>query len=263
MKVQMEVVGSTPTLATEVWPISSVGRVPQCQALGVEVVSSRPHRPPNITIIKNKNNMKKSVLVTLTACSAGGKSYLFDHIRDVAKLPCLISTTTRAPRANEVHGRDYYFIAEAESLELERTDQLAELANYNGVRYGVTKPEFAKKMESGLAFLIVEPTGIDHYAKPAVDAGALHYKVWIDVPLETRLKRFTNRAKDDIMKAALNTYTADLSKAIDTALKRQKSMLTEELTWFESVKWDRVLNGEDSPEKNLQIILDDLEKLNQ
>lgn len=206
--------------------------------------------------------MTKSVLVTLTACSAGGKSYLFDFIRDVAKLPCLISTTTREPRANEVHGRDYYFITEAESLELERTDQLAELANYNGVRYGVTKPEFAKKMESGLAFLIVEPSGIDHYAAPAVEAGASHLKVWIDVPLAKRLERFTTRAVNDIVQAATSLNPDVVKKAVTTALKRQKSMLTEELTWFDMVQWDLVLNGENDPAHNLNRILHQVSLLN-
>lgn len=207
--------------------------------------------------------MLKSVLVTLTACSAGGKSYLFDYIRDVAKLPCLISTTTRAPRANEIHGRDYYFITEEESLHLEQEDKLAELAVYNGCRYGVTKDEFFSKLQSnGVAFLIVEPTGIEHYAKPAVDAGALHHKVWVDVPLETRLARFQTRAQNDIIQSAMTMNPDAISKAVNTALKRQKSMLTEELTWFDSIRWDRVLDGTKSPVENLLTIMGDISVLN-
>lgn len=207
--------------------------------------------------------MHKSVLVTLTACSAGGKSYLFDHIRDVAKLPCLISTTTRAPRTNEVHGRDYFFITEEESLQLEREDKLAELAIYNGARYGVTKDEFFSKLQAnGVAFLIVEPTGIEHYAKPAVDAGAIHHKVWVDVPLEIRLERFKTRAQNDIIKAAMTMNPDEIAKAVNTVLKRQKSMLTEELTWFDSVKWDRVLDGTKSPVENLLTIMGDVGVLN-
>lgn len=205
--------------------------------------------------------MTKPVLVTLTACSAGGKSYLFDYIRDVAKLPCLISTTTREPRANEVHGRDYYFITEAESIRLEQADELAELANYNGVRYGVTKEEYLSKLSTGLAFLIVEPTGVESYAQPAIDAGALHHKVWIEVDVATRMNRFTVRAQNDIIKAAMTMNPDTISKAVTTALKRQKSMLTEELTWFMAAKWDRVLDGEDTPDRNLALILSDVDNI--
>lgn len=205
--------------------------------------------------------MTKPVLVTLTACSAGGKSYLFDYIRDVAKLPCLISTTTRAPRANEVHGRDYFFITEEESIKLEQEGGLAELAIYNGCRYGVTNEEFHSKLKSGLAFLIVEPSGIDHYAKPAVDVGAHHHKVWVEVDLQTRMNRFTQRAQNDIIKAAMTMNPDEISKAVNTALKRQKSMLTEELGWFNMAKWDRVVDGEDTPDRNLALILSDVDNI--
>jgi guanylate kinase len=200
--------------------------------------------------------MPKPILVTLTATSCAGKSYLFDFIRDVAKLPCLISTTTRKPRANEVHGRDYYFITEEESLELERTNQLAELAIYNGCRYGVTVPEFHSKLATGLAFLIVEPSGIDHYAKPATDIGAHHLKVWVDVPLATRLARFNERSQKDLAKAIGDgsDYEAP-AKALNTILKRHTSMLTEEMEWYDMALWDVELNGTDTPGDNLDTIM--------
>lgn len=212
------------------------------------------------------------VLVTLTAPSAAGKSYLFNYIRDVAKLPCLISTTTRSPRANEVEGVDYFFISQEESYRLEAAGEFAELAIYNGNRYGVTKEEFHSKLQQGIAFLIVEPTGIEHYAAPAIEVGALHYKAFIHVDPEVRMQRFKERAKQDLAKAIARNYfdegnyetlKADCFAAQATSISRLEQMLTTEMKWFQVAQWDRVLFGEALPEENLQIILDDIKKLRQ
>lgn len=205
--------------------------------------------------------MSKSFLVTLTATSCSGKSFLFDYIRDEARLPCLISTTTRAPRANEVHGRDYYFISHEESIRLEQEGKLAELAIYNGNRYGVTTDEFFNKLSKGIAFLIVEPTGVEHYAKPAVDAGASHMTVYVDVPLEVRLERFKARSTKDLVAAIGDGSDEEAPiKALETILKRHKSMLTEELTWHTASEWDLIVDGRDAPEVNLKKILDKITK---
>ena len=205
--------------------------------------------------------MSKSFLVTLTATSCSGKSFLFDYIRDEARLPCLISTTTRAPRANEVHGRDYYFISHEESIRLEQEGKLAELAIYNGNRYGVTTDEFFNKLSKGIAFLIVEPTGVEHYAKPAVDAGASHMTVYVDVPLEVRLERFKARSMKDLIAAIGDGSDEEAPiEALETILKRHKSMLTEELTWHTASEWDLIVDGRDSPADNLKKILDKITK---
>jgi guanylate kinase len=208
--------------------------------------------------------IQKPILVTLTAPTCGGKSYLYNYIRDVAKLPCLISTTTRAPRVGEVEGLDYFFISQEESERLEREEQFAELAIYNNVRYGVTKEEFNGKLGQGLAFLIVEPTGIEHYAKPATDAGALHHKVYVHTDPAVRLQRFRDRTNIDMLRSLTHldpSIVERVMKELNTSLNRLTTMLTQEIHWGTMVKWDRTVFGTDEPEKNLQIILGDIENL--
>ena len=202
---------------------------------------------------------KQSVLVTLTAPTCAGKSYLLNYIRNDRKLPCLVSTTTRPARAGEVEGVDYFFISEEESKSLEANDDFAELAVYNGIRYGVTKAEFKSKLDTGLTFLIVEPSGIDHYVKPALDVGAKHLKYFVDVDLGTRIKRFTARLAEDLSKMDKNT---NLEKFVSASLIRHTAMLQIEPGWVDLVKWDRVLNGNDTPEHNLSLILADVMMLN-
>ena len=211
------------------------------------------------------------ILITLTSPTAAGKSYLFNYIRDVAKLPCLISTTTRAPRVGEKEGIDYYFISQDTSKMIENNDGFAELAVYRGVRYGVTREEFHGKLSKGLAFLIVEPSGIDHYVKPALDIGARHLKYFIHTDPEVRLQRFTQRVLSDVkMAKAADNNSARMGKSADhtekvvvSHLDRLISMFTEERKWSTSAEWDRILFGEKSPEYNLDIILSDVKKIRQ
>jgi guanylate kinase len=208
-----------------------------------------------------ENTGQKPVLVTITGGTASGKSYLFNYIRDVAKLPCLISTTTRAPRAGEKEGVDYFYINEADSLRLEDRGDFAELCIYNGVRYGVTKTEFHGKLNQGIAFLICEASGVTHYAQPAIDAGALHMKVYVHTDPALRLQRFRERVEADMVRTILNGDANGIMKEMKTALNRQHSMLTEEMKWGQMHNWDRTVFGDKTPEENLQIILDDVRKM--
>lgn len=200
--------------------------------------------------------MSRPVLITLTAPSCSGKSYLLNYIRDEAKLPCLVSTTTRAPRAGEREGIDYYFISDELSKQYEIEDNFAELAIYNNNRYGVTKEEFRNKLDFGLAFLIVEPLGIHEYAKPAKDAGASHVTVFVDTPYDKILSRFIKRFTADLQ-AISSDIPIDidkLSKCVAANTSRYTAMAKEK-TWKSLQDWDLIINGEDDPATNLQTIL--------
>lgn len=216
---------------------------------------------------------KPPVLITLTSPTAAGKSYLFNYIRDVAKLPCLISTTTRLARDGEIEGVDYYFIDLEESKALEEADQFAELAIYRGVRYGVTKKEWNSKLQPGkIAFLIVEPSGIDHYVKPALDVGAIWLKYYIHTDPAVRTKRFLDRMMKDVhnaisadilcgkMDSHFNEPSEKTMKTITAYFDRQRAMLTEEMQWGQKADWTRTLFGDKEPAYNLDIILNDVRK---
>jgi len=208
----------------------------------------------------------KPVLVTLTAPTSAGKSHLLNYIRDVAALPCLVSTTTRSPRAGEREGVDYFFISEERSREIEEADGFAELALYGGVRYGVTRDELAKKLSSGLTFLIVEPSGIDSYVAPALEMGALHLKYFIHTELETRIQRFKDRILADIERdfskdLSVQSTVAAVSQTVSKHVDRLVSMTTVESQWGDAHHWDRTLFGKSDPAENLAIILKDVQRI--
>jgi guanylate kinase len=209
--------------------------------------------------------MTKPILITLTAPTCSGKSYLLTYIRDTAKRPCLTSTTTRPPREGEVDGLDYIFISNEESKSIEASGGFAELAIFRGHRYGVTKQEFKKKLEMGPAFLIVEPTGIDHYVQPALDMGAVWLKYFVYSKPAVLVERFKRRFDADVLKAldsdiAAAAYgdkygTGDkVVSTVKTYTDRLIHLLGPEATWFEAKQWDGILYGDKHPIENLKII---------
>ena len=72
-----------------------------------------------------------------------------------------ISTTTRAPRAGEVDGRDYYFVSGAEFQQRLAAGRFIEHADFGGERYGteLTNIERAQK-ESKDLLLDIEVQGV-------------------------------------------------------------------------------------------------------
>src|SRR5277367_770035 len=203
--------------------------------------------------------MSKPILITFTSPTCSGKSYLLSYIRDTAKRPCFVSTTTRPAREGEIHGRDYYFISEEESKEIEERGEFAELAIFRGARYGVTKMEFKRKLSEGPAFLIVEPTGIDHYVKPALDMGALWLKYFVYSKPEILVERFKKRFEADVAKALQPDYERHVDErkvlnTVKTYTDRLIHLLGPEATWFEAKQWDGILYGDKHPTENLKII---------
>lgn len=208
--------------------------------------------------------MVKPVLITLTSPTCSGKSHLLNYIRDEAGLACLASTTTRPQRAGEINGKDYYFITHEESKRMEEAGEFAELAHYGGNRYGVTKKEFHEKLSTGMAFLIVQPVGMEDYVHCALEMGAMHVKYFVDCPEEIRIARFTERVTNDVKLASTIGSKLERVKTIDklvnTHMTRFHTMITHESKWKDLHEWDMVLDGTEHPAKNLVRIIADVNR---
>jgi guanylate kinase len=60
-----------------------------------------------------------------------------------------VSCTTRAPRAREMNGRDYWFVSRDEFLARRARDEFAESADVHGHLYGTLRSEVDRVLESG------------------------------------------------------------------------------------------------------------------
>jgi guanylate kinase len=83
----------------------------------------------------------ETVLLILAGPAGVGKSTLCDRlVREVPGFERVITATTRPPRPNELHGRDYHFLSEAEfDARLAARDFLEWAWVHRKFRYGTLK----------------------------------------------------------------------------------------------------------------------------
>jgi guanylate kinase len=91
----------------------------------------------------------------ISAPSGSGKSTLVNQVRQIVPgLKFSISYTTRAPRAGEQNGREYYFVSRAEFEEMVRKDEFLEHANVFGNYYGTARRFLREAEEEGKDLLL-------------------------------------------------------------------------------------------------------------
>ena len=89
-------------------------------------------------------------LFIISAPSGAGKSSLVKALLAADQQVALsISHTTRAPRGQEQHGREYFFTSDAEFDALIQQNALLEWAAVHGQRYGTSKQAVTQQLASG------------------------------------------------------------------------------------------------------------------
>lgn len=94
---------------------------------------------------------KKGILVVVSGFSGAGKGTIMKRLlEDYPDSYALsISATTRSPRPGESHGREYFFISEAEFEEMIKQDALIEYARYVNNYYGTPKDYVFRQLKAG------------------------------------------------------------------------------------------------------------------
>jgi guanylate kinase len=188
----------------------------------------------------------RPTLVTLTAPTCSGKNYLRDLIEKKYGWNRIVSTTTRAKRVGEAQGIDYYFISEAESMFLEDEDKFAELINFRGTRYGVTKDEMANKMNQKIPpMVILEVDGLAQYKKLCTENGWDIFTIYISVQESIRIERLAARTVIDIRELADIRAGNSLEKLIAIHNDRMLSITGDERHWSNASSWDLIADGTD------------------
>jgi guanylate kinase len=89
-------------------------------------------------------------LFVVAAPSGAGKSSLVKALLELDShvLPS-VSHTTRAPRGQEKHGREYFFVSDGEFDQMVLGDAFVEWANVHGRRYGTSKKMIEERIAHG------------------------------------------------------------------------------------------------------------------
>ncbi len=89
-------------------------------------------------------------LFVVAAPSGAGKSSLVKALMELdQRVSPSVSHTTRAPRGQEVHGREYYFVSQETFDQMVAQDAFLEWANVHGNRYGTSKTAIEQRMAQG------------------------------------------------------------------------------------------------------------------
>ena len=89
-------------------------------------------------------------LFVVAAPSGAGKSSLVRALQELdSHVQPSVSHTTRAPRGQEKHGREYFFVSESEFDAMVQGDAFVEWAHVHQHRYGTSKKAIAERMEQG------------------------------------------------------------------------------------------------------------------
>ena len=89
-------------------------------------------------------------LYVVAAPSGAGKSSLVKALMELdSRVVPSISHTTRAPRGQELHGREYYFVSQDTFDQMVIQQAFLEWAEVHGNRYGTSKQVIEQRMAQG------------------------------------------------------------------------------------------------------------------
>ena len=95
------------------------------------------------------SSIKDGMIVVLSSPSGAGKTTLVKKISLENNFHTSISHTTRPPRTNEIHGKDYFFVNKDKFEVLIKKDEFLEYAKVFENFYGSSKQAVIKNLDNG------------------------------------------------------------------------------------------------------------------
>jgi len=204
----------------------------------------------------------KRTLVTITAPTCAGKSFLLDALPH-QYFNRIVSATDRRARPKEVHGFDYNFLSPREFNTAEELDQFIELVTYNGTRYGVTKAEmFSKLQQDKTPVVILEPHGLEVFRKYCKEYGIQLFSIFVNAPENIRIARLSARTSNAILCVSDSFSDEHKKQQIEYIIsdnnKRMQAILGVERNWITSPEehYSVIVDGTTSVDKIIGTISD-------
>ena len=186
-------------------------------------------------------NQSLNKVVIFCAPSGSGKTTIVKHLLQVnPHLAFSVSACTRSKRANEEHGRDYYFLSQEEFKTRVANQEFLEYEEvYGGNFYGTLKSEIDRIWAAGKAVIFdVDVVGGLNIKKYFGDkALAIFVKPPSVEVLEERL-RYRSTETEETLRTRVNKAVSELgfenkfevvllNEHLETALAKAESLVTE------------------------------------
>ena len=137
------------------------------------------------------------IMVILSSPSGAGKTTLVNLLSKLDKFEVSISHTTRLPRQNEIHNKDYYFVNETEFKRIISNDEFLEYAKVFNNFYGTTRTPVIDNLNKGKNVLFdIDWQGADQIKNKKLDYKLITFFI-LPPSKEVLFKRLSNRDMKD------------------------------------------------------------------
>ncbi len=157
-------------------------------------------------------SVARGKLFVIAAPSGAGKTTLVRAL--MARVPSLrfsISYTTRKPRPNEQHGRDYFFVDHAEFERMVEAGEFLEHARVFDNYYGTSKPQVESMLRDGDNVLLeIDWQGAQQIRRAMPECQSIFILPPSRAALEQRL-RGRQTDNDEVIARRLRDSIADMS----------------------------------------------------
>lgn len=189
------------------------------------------------------SNERDYILFCFAGPGASGKSTICRELAKENNLRLSISTTTRAPRAGEQNGQEYYFVGQEEFLKRIKEGQFVEHASFGGQWYGTEKKNFELAEQAGQDVLLdIDVQGVKNlkgsYAPRVVTIFVMPPSWQIleerflargtDSPEQIKRRIETAREEVKILSAKGFSDYLLLNDSLDQAISSARSIITAE-----------------------------------
>ena len=139
------------------------------------------------------------ILFIFSSPSGAGKTTLVKLLEKKENFFISVSHTTRKPRSNEVHGKDYYFVSDNEFKELIKKEEFLEHAKVFNNYYGTLKRPVMEKLNHGQNVLFdIDWQGADQIKNKKLDYKLITFFI-LPPSKEVLYDRLQNRDMKDKM----------------------------------------------------------------
>ena len=115
--------------------------------------------------------MERGIIIVVSGPSGSGKGTVNAILRETGKYYFSVSRTTRAPRAGEVDGKDYFFVSREDFEKYIAEGDFLEYNEYCGTFYGTPKSVVEKQLAAGVDVILeIDVNGAENVKKAYPEA---------------------------------------------------------------------------------------------
>src|SRR5574339_967794 len=178
------------------------------------------------------------LLIVISGPSGAGKDTVMQRMKERG-LPFhfVVTATTRPQRANEVHGKDYWFVSKEEFARMIDEDELIEHAIVYGDYKGIPKQQVREALSSGMDVVMrIDVQGAESVRRMARDALMIFITTESEEDLVRRLEtRKTETADSLALRIAMARKELKRVEAFDYVIINKEFHLDQTIDIIRSI----------------------------